>query len=393
MRSGINLENPQFATEKARAIFSRADLLWLYEFNRDLKFRRRSDYEEIVEYGRKYAGDLPIVTCERILSINGRGAVPSNPDVILERSFGTSYLPRVFGAMLSAGIVASYLAYPDSTEGWTTETDWADFRENQPIGVSPASSLKLHTRGTTAKDVEFVDYGEKYRVKRYVGKFTLDDQDIIDDKIGASQELPAQMGLMAASLRPDLVYSVLMSNPTLSDSVALFAAGRGNLLTSNTLSIPGLTAAETAIGTQKITDKAGVSRALNLRAGWLIVPRALRTTAKQIVTSANIVSGNTTPVGNRNPHDGEYMMRSDARLDVGVVDPQTGNTVAGSATKWFVACKDYPSIQVGFRRGTGRVPVIRANKLDQPGQWGIGWDIMHDIGVCPLDPRGILQSS
>ncbi len=165
-------------------------------------------------------------------------------------------------------------------------------------------------------------------------------------------------------------------------------------MTTNPLSIAGLTAAEAAMGIQAITNKNGQKIPLNMIAGWLIVPRSLRTTAKSIVTSTNVVSGSTTPVAERNPHDGEYFARSDARLDVGVVDPRNGQFVAGSATKWFIASKDYrPMIQVGYRRGTGRAPVVRTMKLSQPGQFGIGWDVYHDLGVGIVSPFGMVQST
>jgi len=47
--------------------------------------------------------------------------------------------------------------------------------------------------------------------------------------------------------------------------------------------------------------------------------------------------------------------------------------------------------QVGYLRGTGRVPAIRSFVLDK-GQWGIGWDIKFDIGAKALDFRGMYFS-
>ncbi len=394
MRHGYNLENPHFATEQAQTVFERSSLGWLFQFNRDIQGGGNSERERILEVGRRYRNDNALRTCERILSIRGKGSVPTHPDLIIERSFGTSYLPRVFGAIISVGMIQGFMSYQDSTLGWTSEADWNDFRDNQPIGIDSNSSLKLHVRGTTAKDVEFSDFGEKYKVNRFCGKFTLDDQDIIDDVVGSNQQMPSQMGILAASLRPDLVYAVLMANAALTDTVALFHSSRGNVVTTNALSIAGLTAAEAAMAVQKVTDKSGNSKALNMRAGWLVVPRSLRGTGKSITTSTNVVSGSTTPIAERNPHDGEYMMRSDARLDVGVVDPRTNLFVAGSATKWFIAEQTgQQTLQVGFRRGTGRAPQVRTMRLSQPGQWGLGWDVVHDIGVGVVTPRGMVQST
>lgn len=393
MRNSVNLENPHFATEQARTVFERNGLEWLYQFNRDIQDGGRSERERIIDVGRQFSHDHSMRTCERLLSIRGRGPVPTQQDLIIERSFGTSYLPRVFGAVISVGVVAGYMAYEDSTRGWVSEADWNDFRDNQPIGIKAASALKLHTRGTTAKDVEFSDYGEKYKVNRFCGKFTLDDQDIIDDIVGANQMMPSQMGVLAASLRPDLVYAVIMTNANLTDGTALFASGRGNLKTSNPFSIDGLTAAEAAMAVQVVTDKSGKTKPMNLRAGWVIVPRTLRASAKTVTKSATVVSGSTTPIASNNPHDGEYQMRSDARLDTGVVDPRTDTMVTGSTGKWYLGeASGQHSLQVGYRRGTGRAPQVRTMRLSQPGQFGVGWDVLHDIGVGVIEAVGLVRN-
>jgi hypothetical protein len=396
MRSGVNLQNEAFATERALTVFERNDLRWLYDFNRDMAADGKSEKEKFIDVGRKFKGDHPMRTCERVLAIRGKGSVPSDPSVILERAFGAnSYMPRVFGAIISVGLVDGYMAFEDSTVGWTSEADWADFRDNQPIGLDVNSSLKLLNRGTTAREVEFSDFGEKYRVNRLAGKFTFDEQDIIDDIVGANQQTPRKLGELAAAIRPDLVYSVLMANAALaSDGVALFHASRANLLTSNALSLTGMTAAETAMATQKIVDRAGNAKALNLVAGYLIVPRALRIGAKQITTSTTVVSGNTTAIGSNNAHAGAYQVRSDARLDLGVVDPRNDTFVAGSASKWYVAeMSGQMTIQVGYLRGTGRAPQLRMNRFNETGKWGYGWDVCMDIGVGVISPRGLLQSS
>jgi hypothetical protein len=391
-RSGINLQNPAFATEAGRVILQRNHCGWLYEMNRGIEDRGNSDAERFAEDGRRYATDSAARTCERMLDMTTRNGSPGDLEEIVQRSFSSPVMPRVFGAIISVGMVEGYATYADSTIGWTSEADWADFRQNQPIGLDPTQGLRLHTRGTQAKDVDFADYGEAYSVARYTGKFILDDQDIIDDTVGANQMMPQQMGQMAARLRPDLVYAVLQTNANLSDGVALFAVGRGNALTSLPLSIDNLITAEAALATRVATSKSGRTFPLNMMAGFLVTPRALRARAKQIATSANIVTGNTTPQGERNPHDGEYQVRSDARLDTGVADPRTEVQTTGSAVTWYVAERSgQQTLQVGYRRGTGRAPQIRVRPLTAPGAFGIGWDIAHDIGVGVINARGIIR--
>jgi hypothetical protein len=240
--------------------------------------------------------------------------------------------------------------------------------------------------------VDFADYGEAYAVSRYTGRFVLDEMDIIDDTVGANQTMPQQMGLMAARLRPDLVYAVLQNNGNLGDGTTLFHGSRGNVVTTNPLTLENLGKAEQAMAAQIVKNKSGVARPLNLMAGFLIVPRALRPLGKQITASTLVVSGNTTQAGNANPFSGEYQLRSDARLDVGVVDPRTETKLSGSATTWYIAEQSgQQAIQVGYRRGTGRAPSIRVRPLTQPGQFGIGWDIAHDVGVGVIKAAAMVR--
>lgn len=392
MRAGVRLDNPVFASESARVVLERSEIGWLYRFNRDIADQGNTDAEQIVDVGRRYASDSSARTCERLLEMTTREGAPNDVEEIVQRSFSSPYLPRVFGSIVSVGLVQGYMEFPDSTIGWTSEADWADFRSNQPIGIDATQGLRRHTRGTEAKDVDFADYGEAYAVNRYTGRFVLDEQDIIDDTVGANQTMPVQMGAMAARLRPDLVYALLQANGNLADGTALFHSNRGNVVTSNALSLDNLGKAEAAMASQTVKTKSGVARPLNLMAGWVIVPRALRPLGKQIVSSALVVHGNTTQTGNVNPFAGEYQLRSDARLDVGVVNPLTETKTTGSATTWYIAEQSgQQAIQIGFRRGTGRAPSIRVRPLMQPGQFGLGWDIAHDVGVGVIKAAAMVR--
>ena len=391
LRSGVNLQNPRFGTEAARVLLERSNCGWLHRFNEEIGSDGNSEFERYIDVGRRFSSDSAARTCERILELKEKNHY-SDVDEIVTRAFSTPYLPRVFGALVSVGLVQGYLEFADSSVGWTAEADWSDFRLNQPIGLDATQGLQRHTRGTTAKDVDFTDFGEAYAVSRYTGAFKLDEMDIIDDTVGANQMMPKQMGEMAARLRPDLVVAVLQANAALADGTALFHSSRGNVVTGNPLSLDNLANAEAAMAAQVVKNKSGVGRPMNYTAGFLIVPRKLRPLGKQIVKSAIVVSGNTTQTGNVNPFDGEYELRSDARFDVGVVDPRSNTKLSGSNSTWYIAEQSgNQAIQVGFRRGTGRAPSFRVRPLTGPGEYGLGWDIAHDVGVGVLKPAALVR--
>lgn len=392
MRAGINLQNPIFATEQARTVLERQNVGWLYRFNADIAEEGNSELEQIVDLGRRFANDSAPRTCERLLQVAQLNEGDDHEETV-HRAFSTPFLPRVFGSIVSVGLIQGYLEYQDSTVGWVAEADWADFRQNQPIGIDATQGLRKHTANTRAKSVDFADFGEAYSVARYTGYFALDEIHVINDAVGMGQTVPRQLGEMAARLRPDLIYAAMQRNANLADGNPWFHSSRGNVIFSNPLSLDNLGKAEALMAAQTVATKSGVARPLNLMAGWLVVPRALRPLGKQIVSSTLVVSGSTTTQGNINPFDGEYQLRSDARLDIGVIDPDTETKTTGSTSDFFIAERSgQQAIQVGYRRGTGRAPSVRARPLMAPGEFGWGWDVAHDIGLGVLRPGAMVRS-
>ncbi len=390
LRAGYKLDNPVFGTDAAQIMFTRSKMDWLHRFNDDLKAKGNSDVERIVDVGRKMRHDSAVKTAERVLRLRGK-RVSEDPEEMVQRAFSDSYLPRVFTALLNVGVIVGYAEYEDSTIGWVDSVDWNDFRMNQPIGLDSTSGMKKHTRGNKAKLVKMADFGEPYAIARYTGDLVFDDMDFIDGRIDVKSRIPQEMGRMAARLRPDLVYALLHNNPTLSDSTALFHADRGNIVTGAPLDVAGLTKAETAIGLASVKQANGNPRALNQMMGHVIVPRTHRAAAKVATASTKVITGSSIMVGDLNPHDGEYMLHSDARLDLGVENPDSGIFVAGDPTRWYGAERSGTNtLQAGYRQGTGRAPSIRSYVLTQ-GTWGMGWDVLHDIGVGIVQARGLVR--
>jgi hypothetical protein len=290
--------------------------------------------------------------------------------------------------------LAAHDVAEDTTQGWTRESDVGDFRSNERARMENGGALTKLPRGGTADHATYSDTVESFQIARYASQFVIDDQDIQDDNFGGvSGFVPADMGVAARQLRPDLVYTILMGNPNMRDAVALFhAATHSNLQTSSALSIATLSSGRK---TMRLQTEGG--RNLNISGKYLIVPPALAGLAETLVESNNIVSGNTTGLVDRNPNAGKgIQVVVDARLENGVTDPTdaTGATVnAGSATTWFLASEpSNHTIEVAYLRGTGRAPAIRPFVLTE-GRWGLGWDVKVDIGAKALDWRGLQKTT
>jgi hypothetical protein len=353
---------------------------------------RRRELERIAELGDRYRDTSMIDVCRYALQIAGR-PIPHGRDETIRAAVSTGELTNIFTTVVNAQVLSSYADTPDTTGPFVRDAEVPDFKSNERIMLGKTAALDKLPRGDTAKHATRGDQKEEYKVARYAKQFVVDEQDIIDDRFNALLDMPNEMGAAARRLRPDLVYAILLANAALgADSVALFhAATHGNLDTSSALAKATLIAAITAMGTQQ---QDGVN--LGLFPQSLLVPHALRFTAKELVRSQQVVATGTTdllvPAYNALADEGLGVI-SDSRLDNGVTDPATGTTYTGSATTWFMAARGgRHTIEVGYLRGTGRAPMLRSFVLDK-GQWGIGWDIKHDIGAKALDYRGLHKST
>lgn len=292
---------------------------------------------------------------------------------------------QTFGALLLRG----HDETEDTTQGWTVERENPNFLQNERHTMNKMGGLTKHARGKTADHMDNDDDTQYTKVNRYTGKFTIDEIDLINDTFGAlNSETPGAMGAAARRLRPDLVYYILLANPNLADGSALFIAG--NLHTGQAL---GKSTLE-HVRAQMMLQVARPGVPIDAMPRFIGVPPSLEATLDDLVESLSIVLAGVTgsntilPSGNNIAKKG-YVPVVERRLELGVTDPDTGATAAGSATDWFVMSDQGPrSVEVTYRAGGPRSPQIRSKMLDD-GQWGIGFDVLQDIGAKALNRAGV----
>jgi hypothetical protein len=371
MRMGLNLIDPNASNERRR---EQERLMGAAERYRSFDFR---DY------------------AENICRLSGVQLPHSREDRIRAAVSGSEF-DNIFTTSINARLIATYGEAPDTTRPWTREVDVPNFKTNDRIQLGKSANLKkLGRGGGEAAHTSRDETMESYKIARYANQFSADEQDLIDDDMGAILDFPNEMGRAAARLRPDLVYSILLANAALSDDVALFHSTHGNLDTSAALVAATLKAAITALETQ---TQNGVP--LDLFAAYLLVPKGLKFTAMQLINSSEVRNtgddSNDVEYGTNNPLFNTLSLISDSRLDAGVTDPtdaEGGTTYSGSADTWYLTAQGgRHTIEVGYRAGTGRRPMVRRYVLDK-GSWGLGWDINLDIGAKALDFRGLHKAT
>jgi len=404
LREGFALDDAMFARREASAMLRRDGVrgAWLNNLAAATaggRFIARvaggtepdpmERFERARDMSHNFASLSMVDFCREALRLANR-PVPHDRDDVIRRALSTATLSAIFSTSVNMQILQAYLGIADSTRGWVTEADVNDFKVNDRGRLTKASGMKKLARGAEAQQIEYGDAIESYKIARYAGQFTIDEQDMIDDSFGGlSEHTPRELGELAAELRPNLVYAILFANANMRDATPLFHADHGNVETSAALAAGTLRTAKANMATQSENGRS-IQNAMR----YLIVPENLEFTARQLVTSAELrnTTANTQD-GTANPHQGQFQVVPDPRLDNGVTDPDTGTKYAGSETTWYgAAAANRNGIEIGYRRGTGRAPRMDTFMLTG-ARWGMGWKCNMDIGGKAIDWRGLHRAT
>ena len=239
-------------------------------------------------------------------------------------------------------------------------------------------------RGESAPSVAFSVSSTGSRLARYGNQFCFDEQDAEDSRpLGLYQLALEEVGAACRRFVQDLLWAVLLNNPTLGDGVALFAADRGNL-GSVELSDTNLDAAMGIIGNQTSVDENDDPIHLGLIPKVLVVSPEKFGAAKRLVR--NMQTG-----------DGDLIVRADSRLSTtGIVDPTAAEDaplLQGNGKNWLLAATADQAPSLILAALNGRVePTIRSYTLDQ-GQWGVGFDVSLSVAATAVDGKPLYWSA
>lgn len=214
---------------------------------------------------------------------------------------------------------------------WTRKSTATDFKTILRTQLSDVKLLAVG-EGAEYKQAQFSDFGESYKVAKYGRLVTIDWEAIINDDLDAFSRVPGLLAAAVAQIQSDVVYNILVNNPTMGDNVALFnAAKHFNLAGAGSdITIASLSAARQAIRTQK---SPGGSQ-LNLRPKFLICGPAKETVAIQMLSAnmtanvsgnINVFSGSMVPVIEGRITDNSWFLSADP----GVIDTVEYATLDG----------------------------------------------------------------
>ena len=317
------------------------------------------------ETSERYAGMNLLAMARTITGYDGY-----DTNVLVERAMTTADFPIL---LVNAGNRVLQSAFDEEMgtfEEWVTQVERSDFKTNTDVTLGSAGRLSKVTENGEFKEAQIDENGESWKLESYGAKFVLTRQMIINDDLGAFNDLLQEFGRMAKRTANGLVYDMLQKTGEFSaykmaDGKPIFDSTHKNIGTGAVLSETSLEAAFTAMRRQK--DSSG--NALNITPKYLIVAPEQEVTANQIIASASSTADNKNS-GVINPFKNSLKIIVDSELASGA---------------WYVA-GSRRTIKVGYLAGTGRRPVVKVNSQSLARTEFEG---VFDIGVVADDYRAL----
>ncbi|MEM9825216.1 MAG: hypothetical protein AAF958_01445 [Planctomycetota bacterium] len=314
----------------------------------------------------------------------------SHRHAILRAGFSTGAIAAVFDQSIGSIALTAYREAQDFTQGWTSEADALNLLPHERPRLIAAQDLTIHPTGGQADHAHRTANSETVKVDRFSRQAKMDENDFINDQFGLLADTPRDFGFAAARLRPALVASILLKNPTLKRTgAALFNTAGGTLINNEPLTRAGLSTARAKLAQMKDGDAV-----LNLPATHLITGSELADTAIQLTQSAVLTQdgggGSQNPIFRR-----DITPVEEARLDLGMIDPtsdpENPTNLTGNAAAWYLASANGKGIEVQFLAGTGRMPVVMVEPLSGDGEFGVCVVVKHFAGAAAVGEKSIVM--
>lgn len=345
---------------------------------------KRSAYE-MTEEGKPYAFRSLAEIAGMCLEENGISTRGLAKHQIVDKAFGMRAahaigdFPEILANTVNRTLRDGYDQAPQTWRDFTNIVFVPDFKQISRTNLGDAPKLTEVQENGEVERGTLSEAAEKYNVAEFAKIVSLSRKVIVNDDLSAMTRLPERMGRRAADLESDTVWDIIKANAAMSDAIALYAAGHGNLSTVPAApSDTGLNEARAAMRRQLGLDGAEIS----IVPTKLYVPPAHETVAEKLLTS--IVANIATSVSPFSPSG-----RTPLQL---AVEPRLETGVNGSLTAWFVMASlaQVDMIELAFLEGTNGPQVSTREGFDVAG---LDIKINHDLGAKSIDHRGLFKNA
>ncbi|MBN1567927.1 MAG: Mu-like prophage major head subunit gpT family protein [Acidobacteria bacterium] len=307
---------------------------------------------------------------------HGLVRIPNKDEVVKLAMQNTSDFANVLENSARKQLLRQYELAPTTYKVWTKPSTTPDFKTMSRSRLSEAPRLIAVGEGAQITIAAMSDSKEQYAVITAGRGVSFTRQMLINDDLGAFNNLISQMGLQAGIYENKTVYAILAANANMADGNPLFDDTHHHNAGAGALGNTGFDTMYTKMRGQKGLDGVTV---LNIIPKYIIVPAAKETTARM----ALVTTGDNVKASDRNYFAGRLEPVSDAELD---------NNGSGT-TKWYGAADPdiYPGIEYAHLEGSEGPQFIR--KENESGVLGIQFYVYTDFGAKAVDWRPLYYST
>ena len=293
-----------------------------------------------VDGAREFRGRSLLGICRELLEINGVNCRSMSRLEIAGRALAagsTSDFPKIFSALVNKTLLGAYDEWPATWRPFVAVTSAMDFKEIHGIKLSGSPDLQGLGENGEYKLAAFSDAQESYRIITKGILVALTRQMIINDDLRAFTRIPQLFGVAARRFESAAVYSLITSNPTMSDGKALFHADHKNLASGGSV----LSSSSLGVGRAAMRKQKGMAgESIDVQPAFLLTPVVKETDAEVLLRSAALPESSMS-AGVHNPWAGKLTPVSDPLLD------------AASETAWYLLAhpNQVPVIEVAYLEG------------------------------------------
>lgn len=229
--------------------------------------------------------------------------------VVRAGAMSTSDFSNILANVASKRLRHAYAATPQTWKPFCRQSNNPDFKTKSVVQLSSAPVFKRVREGQEYSYGGMTEGVEQYALATYGRIVPITRVAIINDDLGAFDRLPMMLGRQAASLENSTVYGVLTANAAMNDTVALFHADHGNLMTGSAIDETNLILADKALRDQTtLGDQTEDKEKLIVTGSFLVTGNAYRVPALKILTAVmptatsgvNVFQGTMTPISDPN---------------------------------------------------------------------------------------------
>lgn len=335
---------------------------------------------KLEESAYQYRGASLLDIARRCLEADGI-KVGYDRSTIATRAMTTADFPEILSNTSNKMLLASY----ENKIAKQTFTPLVkignapDFKKMKKVRPSESPSFKPLEEDGEIRTARLSENSEEYRISTFARTILISRQAIIDDDLGAFDQL-SSFGASAARLESNLVWSILLDNARMGDGHRLFSKEHKNIGEGKYpqgLDIEGLSFGEYIMSSQMGLNEEDF---LDIMPKYLIVPSILKTKALSII-SDRYMPNEPSKV---NPFAGGLEVISEPRLNKLVT--------VGQFEPWFLAAdkeEGLPLVELSFLDGVRRPTIDSRVNFETKG---VEVSAIIDCGAKALDWRPLYKS-